>query len=75
METTFNILQPIIAILLMVSVLLQQKGTGLGSAFGSGNGAEVYSSKRGAEKVLFRTTITLSIIFLGLGVIRLLLNF
>ena len=40
--------------------------------FGS---AEVYSSKRGAEKVLFRVTIVLAVIFLGLGITRLILGF
>lgn len=48
--------------LLVVAILLQQKGVGLGSAFG-GSG-QIYRSKRGLEKGLFISTITLAIIFI-----------
>lgn len=60
----------VIAVLLSGAILMQQKGTGIGGAFGGG-GAEVYSAKRGAEKVLFNITIVLAVLFLGLGVVRL----
>ena len=42
---------------------MQQKGSGLGSAFG-GDSA-VYRTKRGAEKFIFNFTIILAILFLG----------
>ena len=45
----------------MVAILLQAKGTGLGRAWGGGG--EFYRSKRGVEKILFRLTIALAIIF------------
>jgi len=64
-----NIIITIVAILLVISILLQQRGSGLGSAFG-GEG-NVYMAKRGAEKVIFVVTIILAFIFLALGVIRL----
>lgn len=60
---TIDIIQIISAILLIIVVLIQNKGTGLGAAFG-GEGT-VYRSKRGAEKWLFTSTIILSIIFLA----------
>jgi len=68
---TIDILIIIVAILLIISILLQQRGSGLGAAFG-GEG-NVYMVKRGAEKVIFVSSIVLSIIFLGLGVARILL--
>lgn len=42
---------------------MQQKGSGLGSAFG-GDSA-VYRTKRGAEKFIFRLTIILAVLFLA----------
>lgn len=58
-----NIVQIVAAVLLMVAILLQSRGAGVGGVFG-GEGA-VYQTKRGVEKKLFIATIILSIIFLG----------
>lgn len=69
MQNILNIAQIVIAILLIICILLQQRGSGLGGAFG-GEG-NVYMAKRGAEKMIFTTSIILSIIFLGLGITRL----
>jgi len=63
MSRILNIIQIIISILLITAILLQQRGTGLGGAFGGAG--EVYQTKRGVEKFLFILTIILSIIFLG----------
>ena len=58
-------LQVIFAVLLVVAIIMQQKGTGLGSAFGGGG--NIYrSTKRGGEKVLHIATIVFAIIFFGL---------
>lgn len=57
-----NILQIIIAVLLIVSILLQQRGTGLSSAFGGEGG--IYRTKRGLEKYLHIFTIILAAVFL-----------
>lgn len=61
MKEAIIIVQIILSILLMVSILLQAKGSGLGQAWGGGG--EFYRSKRGLEKVLFRLTIILSVFF------------
>ncbi|MBI4135266.1 preprotein translocase subunit SecG [Candidatus Uhrbacteria bacterium] len=61
MRTLLIIVQAISAILLIGAVLLQQRGVGLGSAFG-GEGA-IYRTKRGVEKGLFIATIILSVVF------------
>ena len=60
--------QIILAILLTMAVLVQQKGSGLSSAFG-GSGIE-YSTKRGAEKLFFYATIVLAVLFLTVSVLR-----
>ncbi len=49
------------AVLLTISILLQNRGTGLSAAFG-GEG-NVYRTKRGVEKALFIGTIILAILF------------
>ncbi len=74
MEQTFTVLQVIVAVLLTGAILMQQRGTGLGGAIGGSGGSEVYSSKRGAEKTLFNITIVLAVIFIGLGVVRIVLT-
>lgn len=61
MEKLINIVQIVLAILLMMAILLQQRGTTLGGAFG-GEGA-VFRSRRGIEKTLFIATIVLAILF------------
>ncbi|OGN02869.1 MAG: preprotein translocase subunit SecG [Candidatus Yanofskybacteria bacterium RIFCSPHIGHO2_01_FULL_42_12] len=68
MNTILTYSQIILALLLTAAVLVQQKGSGLSSAFG-GSGAE-YSTKRGAEKFFFYATIVLAILFLTLSVLR-----
>ena len=60
-----------VSMLLIVAILLQQKGGGLGSAFG-GDGA-VYRSRRGLEKALFVITIVLAALFVGGGIASLIL--
>lgn len=71
MVSLINYAQLAIAILLIIFILLQNRGSGLGAAFG-GEG-NVYLTKRGAEKTIFVLTIVLAALFLALGVIRLLI--
>jgi preprotein translocase subunit SecG len=66
MQTALYIIQIILSVLLVTSILLQQRGTGLGGAFGGET--DVYRSKRGIEKFLFYATIILAILFVGLSV-------
>jgi len=60
-----------VAVLLMTCILLQSRGTGLGSTFG-GEG-NIYRTKRGLEKILFHGTILLSVVFFGLALASLFL--
>lgn len=66
-----SIIQIVSAILLIIVVLMQQKGAGLGVAFGGSS--NVYSSKRGLDKVLYRMTIAISIIFFGMSFLQVVL--
>jgi len=61
MDNTFKIIQIILAILMVAFILLQQKGSGLGMAFG-GEG-NVYRSRRGIEKFLFWATVVVAVLF------------
>ncbi|MEK7167987.1 MAG: preprotein translocase subunit SecG [Patescibacteria group bacterium] len=56
-----DIIQIISAVLLVIAILMQNRGSGLGAAFGGGG--DVYHAKRGMEKTLFNITIALAIIF------------
>jgi len=60
-----KISQVVVAILLMLSILLQNRGAGLGGVFGGSGG--VYLTKRGLEKKLFIATIILAVIFIALS--------
>ena len=61
MTRFITIIQIVSAVLLIVAILLQQRGTGLSAAFG-GEG-NVYRTKRGLEKILFWATIFLAAVF------------
>lgn len=57
-----NLIQIFLAVVLIGLILLQTKGTGLGSTFGGE--LSFYGTKRGAEKILFNLTIIVAILFL-----------
>ncbi len=61
-----NIIQIVVCIFLIVSILLQNRGSGLSAAFGGDFGG--YYTKRGMEKFLFYISIALSVVFLGLSI-------
>lgn len=52
----------ILSILLIVGIVLQQRGATLGGAFGGDNFASTFYKRRGAEKFLFNATIVLAIL-------------
>jgi len=53
--------QIILSIAIIALVLLQVKGSGLGSIFGGDGG--VYRTRRGVEKTIFNATIGLVMLF------------
>ncbi|MFH1253138.1 MAG: preprotein translocase subunit SecG [Candidatus Uhrbacteria bacterium] len=64
-DKIFFVINIILSIALILGILLQARGTGLGGAFG-GEG-NVYRTKRGVEKQLFRATIVVAILFIGVS--------
>jgi preprotein translocase subunit SecG len=62
METYLNIALIIISVLLIVSVIMQSKGAGLGGLTGADTGS-VFTARRGVERTLHRLTIVLSVAF------------
>jgi len=70
MKNLLLIAQIVISVALILSILFQKRGAGLGGAFGGGGAT--YYQKRGAEKILYYATIVLSVLFVGLGFVILL---
>ncbi|MEX0625833.1 MAG: preprotein translocase subunit SecG [Chloroflexota bacterium] len=62
--------QGILAVALIAAILLQQRGTGLGGAFGGE--VTAYRSRRGIERTLFRLTILLAALFVIFSLLNLL---
>ena len=69
METYINTALIIISVLLIVSVILQSKGAGLGGLTGADTGS-VFTARRGVERTLFRLTIVLSAMFFILVIVQ-----
>lgn len=69
MKATIFLIQIVVGILLILTILIQQKGSGLGSSFGGD--LSFYRTKRGAEKILFYSTIVLSSLFILLSILGL----
>ncbi len=61
-DTFLQIVMIASAVLMIVSILLQQRGATLGAGFGSSG--ELYTSRRGVDKNLFEVTIILAVIFI-----------
>ena len=57
----------ITSVALIISVILQSKGAGLGGLTGADTGG-VYTARRGIERTLFWVTIVLSAIFFLLAI-------
>lgn len=73
MTTYINIALIIISVLLIISVILQSKGAGLGGLTGADAGS-VFTARRGVERTLFWTTIVLSVLFFALTITLLIIS-
>ena len=62
MQTYLNVAQIILSLALILAVLLQVRGGGLGGIFGQAD--TVYRTKRGVEKTLFQLTIVVVVLFI-----------
>ena len=73
MVTYLNIALIIISVLLILRVILQSKGAGLGGLTGADTGS-IFTARRGIERTLFWVTIILSAIFFALVITLLLIS-
>ena len=73
MERFLDIALIITSVTLIISVILQSKGAGLGGLTGADSGG-VYTARRGIERTLFLVTIVLSVIFFTLTIATLLIG-
>ena len=67
MELFLNIAQIVLSIALILVILLQVRGGGLGGIFGQQD--TVYRTRRGIEKTMFQLTIVLVVLFVGVALI------
>ena len=58
----------IVSVALILSVILQSKGAGLGGLTGADTGG-IFTARRGVEKTLFYVTIILSVVFFILAIL------
>ena len=72
MNTILYYSQLAVSVILIVLIVIQQRGAALGSGFGGGG--EIYSTKRGAQKKIYYATIATVTIFLVLGVLNILIQ-
>ena len=69
MQTYLSIAQIVLSIALILAVLFQVRGGGLGGIFGQPT--TVFRTKRGVEKTLFQLTIVLVILFITVSIMTL----
>ena len=73
LQSYFYIAVIITSVALIASVILQNKGVGLGGLTGS-ESSNVFSTRRGIEKTLFWITIALSGLFFVLTIVTILVG-
>lgn len=61
--------QTAVSVILIILIVMQQRGTALGSAFGGGG--EFYSAKRGIQKKIYYATIAVAALFTILSILDL----
>ena len=72
MQTYFNVAQIVLSAALILAILIQVRGGGLGGIFGQPD--SVYRSRRGVEKTLFQLTIVLAVLFITVSLITLIVG-
>ncbi len=72
MQTYLNVAQIVLSVALILAILLQVRGGGLGGIFGQAD--TVFRTKRGVEKTLFQLTIVLVVLFITISIVSLTLS-
>ena len=69
-----RIVQIIIAVAVIVFILLQVRGAGLGSIFGGSSAGSVFKTRRGVERLIFNITIVLVILFAAVSILSVVIH-
>ena len=69
MQVYLNIAQIVLSVALILTILLQVRGGGLGGIFGQAD--TVFRTKRGVERTLFQLTIVLVVLFIIISIVSL----
>ena len=72
MQTYLSVAQIVLSIALILAIMLQVRGGGLGGIFGQAD--TVFRTKRGVEKTLFQLTIVLVVLFVIISIVSLTLS-
>lgn len=64
-----RIVQIILGMAVIIFILLQVRGAGLGSAFGGSSAGSVFKTRRGVERLIFNITIVFVVLFALLSVL------
>jgi preprotein translocase subunit SecG len=70
MQTALNIVQIVVSVVLILAILFQVKGGGIGGIFGQAE--SVFRTRRGVERWLFLGTIVLVVVFVALSIVNML---
>lgn len=68
LESILRVTQLVLAVVMTISILLQQQGAGMGAGFGD-TGGGFKTTRRGIEKTLYNITIVVSIIFFTISLL------
>jgi len=68
-QTYLNIAQIVLSVALVLVILLQVRGGGLGGIFGQAD--TVFRTRRGIEKTLFQLTVVLVVLFIIVSIVTL----
>jgi preprotein translocase subunit SecG len=72
-KDALNVIQFILALVLILVILMQTKGASMGGIFG-GESSSVYRTRRGFERRLFQFTIGLSVVFFLIAIVNSMLH-
>lgn len=64
-----RVVQIILCAAVIIFILMQARGGGLGSAFGGSSTSSVFKTRRGVERLVFNTTIVFVVLFALISVL------
>ena len=63
-----------LSLLLIIGIVLQQRGASIGGAFGGDNFSSTFYKRRGAEKFIFNATIVIAVLFVVTAIVNFLIS-